>query len=238
MRLVNLANLQQFAAINLTADPGAVGGPVVIPGAAKFILNWRLPDGKLGRNIIGMSVASGFDPTPALAEQGRAAIVSGANWAALAAFLAAGAHLESVALQDIRAPGLGEVFSTGASTPGTSSGTALPSEVAAVVTTRTARTGPGHRGRFYVPGWASNAVGAGDVIAAAAVTALGDWANANVVGAILAVGGAIALLLPARVSYTGSTGTVHPARAAGFELINALEVHDNHWDSQRRRGLR
>lgn len=234
-RVVNLANFQQFTAINVLSDPGASAGPVVIPNAAKFMLVWQLADGKIGRNVLGGIVQPSFIATATLAEAFRAAVVSGATWSALAAFLPTTVSLLRTEIQDIRSAGMTPVASTGASTPGTSASPALPSEVALVMTLRTARIGAQFRGRMYMPGWATNAIGAGDVAAAAAVTALQNFAN-NISTGISAGGGQWALLQPERQEYLGVTGTLHPARAANALPISATVVRDNHWDSQRRRG--
>lgn len=234
----DISNFQQFTAINVLADPGHIGGPVVIPNSVKFMIVWNMPDGKVARNVLGMNVAGAFNPTPAAAEAGRAALVGGGTWTALAGFLAPTCSLAAVELLDIRTPNNAVVRSTGAAAPGTSAGTALPSEVAAAATIRTNRAGPGFRGRFYIPGFASNAQGTGDTIAAAAVTAINGWVQNTVGAAIAAVPGQWVLLQPARAQYTGSTGTLHPARPAGSVIVTTAICRDNHWDSQRRRGLK
>jgi len=236
-RIIALENFQQFTAINVLSDPGHIGGPVIIPNCVQFHIVWNLADGKQGRNILGMSVGGSYNATAAQAEAGRAALVQGTNWSALAGFLAPTVSLAAVELRDMRTAGNPLVQSTGAATPGTSAGTALPSEVAAVMTIRTAKSGQQNRGRIYIPGWASNAVGVGDIIAAAAVTALLNFGN-NIGSAITAAGGSWVLMQPARQAYTGSTGTQHPARAAGTTPVTSAPVRDNHWDTQRRRGLK
>lgn len=236
-RVVALENFQQFTAINLLSDPGHIGGPVVIPNAAKFMLVWQLADGKLGRNVLGGIVQSSFNATPSLAEAMRAQVVSGAGWTTLAGFLSTGVSLLRVELLDLRTPNAPVVASTGAATPGTSASPALPSEVALCLTLRSGGTGASNRGRVYQPGWATNSLGAADVVAAGAVTALQNFAT-NLSAGVSAAGGQWAILKPARASYTGSTGTVHPARSASAVAVTATLVRDNHWDSQRRRGLK
>lgn len=236
-RLVNLANFQQFTAINALSDPGVIGGPKVIPNAAIMSIVWTLADGKQARNLVGMSVAGGYAPSVTLANAAKSALTAGTQWTALAAFIAPTVTLTRVELQFIGVANQVPVSSDSAAVPGTSSGTAMPSEIAAVLTLKTNTTGPGGRGRWYIPGWSTTAIGTGDVIAAGAVTALINWTT-NLVNAANAAQGSIVLLRPARAAYTGTTGTQHPARPAGFLPFTNIIVRDNHWDSQRRRGLK
>lgn len=237
MPLVRLENFQQFSAINVLSDPGVIGGPVVIPNAIKVMLVWQLADGKVGRNVLGGSVSTSFAVTAGIAEAIRAALVTGPNWTGLAAFLHTSVSLLRVDLQDIRGVSFPVVSSTGAGTPGTSVSTALPSEVALCMTLRTNRTGPGGRGRYYMCGFASNATAAGDVVAPALIAAANQFTG-QINSAMTASGITWSLLLPERAAYTGSTGTQHPARVATTLRVESAICRDNHWDSQRRRGLK
>lgn len=239
MRLVALSDLTQFAAVNITSDPGRLPGPKVIPNCALFRLNWTLGDGKTAHNIC----YGAYTGSPALsvtqANSGMSFLTSGGVWTALAAFIHPTCLLASVTLLDVRSNTGTEITSTLPAVPGTSTGTALPDEVAANITLRTANRGPSGRGRVYIPGWATNALGAGNVIAAGAVTALNNWASSILPGAIATAVGPMQLGLPARQAYTSPiTGRNFPARAATTVPITSLVVRDNHWDSQRRRGLR
>jgi hypothetical protein len=237
-RIVSLADFQQFAAINLTLDPGRVAGPKIIPNAMMIRLNWTLTDGKTGHNVL----YSTYTGSPAISVAQADAFFSackGGNFSAFAAFLAPTAALASVTLLDVRSTTATEFSSTGPPAPGTSAGSAMPDEVAVVVTLKTALRGPGGRGRFYVPGWASNAEGAGGVIAATAVTALQNWVTSTLGGAFPTIGGAWVLGLPHRVGYTSPvTGRVFPDRPATTIPLTATSVKDNHWDTMRKRGLK
>lgn len=238
MRVVNLSNFQQFAAINLTKDPGVDPGKHPIPNCCDFNIVWQLTDGKVARCVLAMRVAAGFTPTPTLAEQARAAITAGGVWTAFAAFLSTGTSLTGVQLRDRRLIDQPLVASTGTATPGTSPSPALPSEVALVTTLRTAKTGQGNRGRMFQPGWATNALGTGDVVAVAAVNAYQAWVD-NIAAAMSGIGGQWGLRQPHRVPYTSPrTGAQIPERIADCPIVNAVSVRDNHWDSQRRRGLK
>lgn len=236
-RVVALENFQQFTAINVLSDPGHIGGPVVIPGCVRVIIKWTLPNGKTANNVLAASVGPAFTATATTAEALRAGFVVGGNWTALAAFMPTSGSLAAVELLDIRQPNNAPVLSTGAATPGTSASTPIPGEVAVVATLRTAKAGQGFRGRMYIPNFATNAIAAGDVVAPAVLTAINTWlgqVNAQLAGQNMVW----ALAQPARAAYIGSTGTSHPARAAGVVPLVSFATRDNHWDSQRRRGLK
>lgn len=236
-RIVNLANFEQFAAINLLSDPGHVAGPKIAPNCAEIRLFFSQEDGKAAFVVLNGRYPGAFAGTVAQCNSILTALTTGAQWTALAAFLATTSALAVVQIRDINSAGNPYIQSTSSGAGGTSASPALPNEVAVVVTKRTAKTGPQNRGRAYVPGWATNAMGTGNVVAAAAVTALGNWA-ATWTTAMQAQGYTHCIAQPARAAYVGSTGASHPARAATTIDITSLAVRDNHWDSQRRRGLK
>jgi hypothetical protein len=236
-RLINLENLQQFTAINLTADPGYSPGNRIIPGVAQIRLKYFLVDGKTGYNVLHGSYAGAFHGSQAEANAILTALSSGAQWTALAAFLGTGLALAGVDIRDLGVANAPIIASLPGGSNGASASPSLPSEVAAVITLRTAFTGPANRGRIYMPGWATNALGTADVIAAAAVTALGNWGSI-IAGALSAQGYVFGVAHYARLAYTGATGTPHPARPAGLVPITNVAVRDNHWDTVRRRGLK
>jgi hypothetical protein len=90
---------------------------------------------------------------------------------------------------------------------------------------------------MYVPGFASDAVGTGNVIGPAVLSDVQAWAN-TFIAVFSGQGMTLAIGQKARQEYIGTTGTLHPARDAGSVTVTSLQVRDNHWDSQRRRGLR
>lgn len=237
-RVVRLDQVQQFLAINVLSDPGAIGGPYVVPQCARIVFYINVEGGKTAHIVLVGRYVGTFHGTAAEAQAIHQALFTGAQWTALAAFLATTTVAGQTSIQDVNAPSQSIIFASApTSAPGTSASPALPSEVAAVITKRSAFLGPQNRGRIYFPGFATNALGAGNVIAAAAVTALGNWAN-NISSALAAQGYTHVIGQPARAQYTGSTGTNHPARAATSQPVTQLLVRDNHWDSQRRRGLK
>lgn len=236
-RIVNLANLEQFAAVELQFDGGAIGGPKIIPQCAEITLNWFLADGKLAHNVLHGRYAGGYAGTQAQANSILTGLTQGGAWTALAAFIAPTTGFGSVSLRNIAVADQPIITSTVGGSVGTSTGTELPDEIAVVVTKRTALTGRANRGRIYIPGWATNSVATGNVVAAAAVTALNNWA-ATIKTTLAAQGYTFVIGQVERKAYVGDTGTSHPARLAGTVEVTTTEVRDNHFDSQRRRGLR
>lgn len=236
-RIVNLENLQQFTAINVLSDPGHIGGPVIVPQCAQIVIRWALTDGKFGNNILYGRYSGGFAGTVAQANAIMSGLSTGAQWTALATFMGTLGGLFGVTIRNVSVANQPVISSTNANVPGTTTGTALPDETAATITLRTAFTGPQNRGRMFIPNWASNAIGAGGVIAPAAVTALQNWAN-TIPGVLSGQGYTWVIGQPARAAYVGSTGTSHPARAATSQAVTSQPVRDNHWDSSRRRGLK
>lgn len=237
MPVVRLEQLQQFAAVDLRLDPGAIGGPVVIPQCAQIVMYWNLESGRQGHIVLYGRYSGAFAGTTAQANSILTGLTTGGAWTALAAFLSTATTLGAITIRDVSVANQPLVSSTTSGASGSSASPSLPNEVAAVVTLRTALAGKSGRGRSYVPGFATNALGAGNVIAAAAVTALQNWAN-TWPSIISGQGYTWVLGLKARQAYTGSTGTPHPARAATSVPITVATVRDNHWDSQRRRGLK
>lgn len=220
-----------------SADPGHIAGPVVIPTCIQVRLNWATPNGRGAFNVLHASVAGGFTPTQAVANGILAALNTSGNWATLAGFLSTSTLLEGVTLLDMRTPNNAPVDSNGTAFAGTSAALPLAPATALVVTERTAKAGPGFRGRFYVPGWTDDAMAVGAIADPAAVTALGAWAN-DIFAAFTAEAMTLGLAQPARAAYTGSGGTAHAARSAHVEPITTLSVRNNIWDTQRRRGGR
>lgn len=236
-RLINLANVQQFTAINLTLDPGDTGGPVVVPQCAQIVLIWGLADGRTGHNVLYGRYSGGFAGTVAQANGLVSALFGSSQFTALRADMHSTVTAAGVSIRDVNTPDQAIIPSNVGGAAGSSSGSALPSEVAVVITERTALTGRANRGRIFIPGWATTALGAGDTVAAPTVAALTAWAQ-TIPTAFAAQGYTLVIGHKARLAYIGSTGTSHPARPAGSVPVTSLTVRDNHWDSQRRRGLR
>jgi len=236
-RIVNLSNVQQFTAINLLSDPGSVGGPLVIPSCVQVGILWFLEGGRSAFNILYGRYGGGFTPSSSIADSILTTLTTGAGWTGLASFLATGTLIGGVHLRDVNSANQPVITNTVAGQAGTSASAALPNEVALCISLRTALAGRSGRGRTFIPGYATNALGAGNIVAAAARTATDTWATSNLRAAMSSNGLTWVLGLPARQEYMGATGTTHPARSATSVPITSQGTRDNHWDSQRRRGL-
>jgi len=237
MPIVRLDNFQQFSAINVLSDPGHIAGPKIVPQCAQITLTWNHVNGKFFHVVLAGRYAGAFAGTVAQCNSILTALTTGASWTALATYIHPTAALTSVQIRNIAIADQPILSSSASGQVGTSTGSPLPGEVAAVITLRTALTGQANRGRAYISGWGTNALGTVDTIAAATVTALQNWAN-TIPAAITSGGYTWCLALPARSAYTGTGGRLHPARDARTQDITSQTVRDNHWDTQRRRGLK
>jgi hypothetical protein len=236
-RIVNLANFEQFTAINVLADAGNIGGPKVIPSVAEIVLDWSLAGVKLAHNVMHGRYTGSFSGTVAQANAIFTALSTGTPATTLLTHMPSSVFMTAVTIRDLGVPNAPLVVSTGTAATGSATGNALPYEVALVVTKHTALTGRANRGRIYVPGWGTAAVANDNTAIPAVVTDLQAWAN-TIQGAFNASGYTMVIAQPARAAYIGSTGTSHPARPAGSVTVGSLFVRDNHFDSQRRRGLK
>lgn len=237
MRTVNLANLQPFQAVNLLSDPGEIAGPVVIPQCAQIVLDWSLPNGKLAHNVWTGRYTGAFAGSAAQANAIFGALGTSASFAGLQPLLSTATGFSGVTIRDVNTPNQPLISSTNPGAGGSGAGVPLPSEMAVCVTLRTALAGRANRGRTYLPGFTVADVGAGEIISAALISAVNAWA-ATWISVLSASGYVLCVGQKARAAYTGSTGAVHPARAASSVPIVTAATRDNHWDSQRRRGLK
>lgn len=236
-RIIRLDSAEQFAAINVLTDPGHIAGPVIVPSCAQIVHRYNLPAGKTAHIVTYGRYAASFPGTTAQAQALFAALSTGAAWTAIQSRLHTATSFAGIDLRDVSVPNAPLISSTGAAVPGTGTGGLLPDESAIVVTLRTAFTGPGFRGRMYFSGWDALQVAAGGGIAAALMTALQTYAQ-GFISIYSGQGYTWVLGQPERAAYTGSTGRQHPHRAAMSTTISAAVVRDNHWDTQRRRGLK
>ena len=218
-------------------DLGHIAGPVVIPNCVRVELKWTTPNGRTALNVLHGSVGGGFTPTASIANALLSGLTTGGTFGTLAVLLSTATELAGVSLLDMRSANNAAVDSTGTAAPGTSGADPLSPATALVITERTAKAGPGFRGRIYIPGWTNDAVGLLAAASTSAVGALQNWAD-TFIGVFAAEGLTLSLAQPARAAYTGTSGTAHAARAAHLEPITQMVVRNGFWDNQRRRGGR
>ncbi len=236
-RIVDLSLLPTFTAVNLAMDGGAIGGPIIIPNCLQVVLDWGMADGKVGHNVTYGHYAALPGNLVATAQSIFSGLTTGAAWTALAASLSTASSLQSVTVRDVNTQDQPVSQSTGASQAGTAAFDALPNEIAACLSLKTALTGRSNRGRAYIPGFQVNAVGSGNIISAGTVTALNNWA-ATWMSVYSAAGLQLSIGHVHRQAYTSVGGVQHPDRPAGNVPVTQVILRDNHWDSQRRRGLK
>jgi len=239
LRVIDLANVQQFAAINLLSDPGHIAGPIVAPNCMQIRWIWLQVNGKTGFNITHARYSGGFPGTTAMADALTVALQNLFNTHGIPTFMPAGTVLAGVDLRDINSANNPIIDrSTAATLPGTSVSLPMPNEMAIALTLRTARTGQAFRGRIFIPGWSANAAAAGGVVDPTLKADL-DALATGLRGVYSGQGLTMCLALPARAGYTSPrTGRVHPPRDAQTADVTAVICRDNHFDSQRRRGLK
>lgn len=235
--IVRLENFQQFAAINVLSDPGHVGGPILIPNAIQVVFNWTYAGGRTGHNVLYGTTAGVPAPSVSQADALFTALFGTASFTSVRSGLHTSCTIASLTLRSVHAIEQPVFQSTAASIAGVGAGIPMPTEMAIVITTRTAKTGKSNRGRIYIGGWAEGTGTAGNVLGGTQVTNLQTWAN-TFITAFSGAGLTLAIGQPARAAYIGTTGTAHPARLATSTPITSLVVRNNTWDSQRRRGLK
>jgi hypothetical protein len=216
-------------------DGGRIPGQIVIPNAVEVDLLWNIVPTKQVKNVLHGQVAGGFTATAAVAQAIYAAIIASGQWTSYKAFVNAGCQFAGVAIRDLRTAGMPLVQSTGAATPGTGAGLALPPGVSAVITLRTANAGRNFRGRAYLPGLDSTSLNANTGNFSAAFQTAAQNFMTEVETALTASNITHAIANPARQQYTGKKNAVHPARAAAIVPVTSLLMRSLVPFSQRRR---
>lgn len=237
-RVVAVDQLRQFTAVELLSDPGHDPELKPIPQCMEVRFDYALPDGKVAHNVLHARYPTAYPGTIALANAFKTQWAALFTSSGLSTYLSTLLLLNSVSLRDLAVLNTLYIQSTSAATSvGADAGQALPLEVAAVLTQRTGISGPGGRGRIYMMGFTTLALAPSNVIFGACFTNLANFA-AGIAAIFTGQGVTQCLALPSRIEYTGSTGRHHPARAATTADVIRTEIRDNHWDSQRRRGLK
>lgn len=239
-RYLDISLLEQVTALKVTDDPGYIHEKKSIPNACQVVLYWVMANGKLAHNVLYCNWTGSPALSTAIANNIMNTIKAAYTAAlGLATFQAPATNFNAVSVMDFRVAGTGTLFfSDSVAAPGTSASPSMPDENAAVLTVKTANRGPSGRGRVYIPNFATNAIAAGGIIAPTCITALNNFAT-NGIMAGLATLGTPSLGLTHRAAYKSPvTGADFPDRPARLVPITQMVSRDNHWDSQRKRGLK
>jgi hypothetical protein len=224
----------------------AQGPDLVVALAAQVRLVYTLGTGTVQAvNVLGAIKLGATTINQALAN--TLAVAIQANFSThLAPLMPNSTAFITAAIRDCSVASQTEYIGVTTGVAGGAVGDALPGGVAACVSLKTALSGPRHRGRVYISGWAelqnetNGAIAAGANSAAVAfITAVQTTFAAN--GLTLAV-----LSRPAyaqsRTHTTalpgGTTDTEtrsSPARAGEINAVTSISARNNIWDSQRRR---
>jgi hypothetical protein len=218
-------------------DLGHIPGKVVIANCVQLRLIWSLANGKTVYNVLHGRTAGAPAVTQALAQAIYAALIAATDTTNWRAQLNTGVSLAGVDLRSLHVIDQPTIQSTGAAVAGTGATGAIPPGDALVVTLRTAQVGQHARGRVYLPGLDFSALAAGGVASANSVTRSALFVTA-LQTAMSGQGLTLCLAQPARQQYTGSTGTVHSARAASTLDVTAIATRNNIIDHQRKRAGR
>lgn len=224
----------------------AQGPDLVVPTAAQVRLLGAVSAGVIPcYNVLGAIKLGATVINQALANTLAAAIR--ANFTThLAPHMSAGTHFATVGIRDISSASQTEYIGTGGPVVGAAVGDSLPGGAAACVSLKTALSGPRHRGRVYLSGWAEGANGPAGAIDTAANAAAVAFVTA--VQTSLAANG-LTLAVVSRPSYaqqithvtqlpSGATDTQvrsMPARPGEVNAVTSISARNAVWDSQRRR---
>lgn len=152
----------------------------------------------------------------------------------LAASSPPGTSFVGVGLRDINTAGQAEVASDSASVVGTApTGEALPRQIAAVLTVRTARAGKMFRGRMYWGGFAEQANGADNHMTAGFKTSIDAFAAGFLTAAN--VGGLSFGVAHRPTAFDEITGLPITPGLGFITPAISVTCRDNVWDTQRRR---
>lgn len=223
------------------ADPGHIPGPVIIDSCVAVRLIWKLANGKTVHNMLHGRSSGNPNFTQSIVDNLFTAMLTSFTGSGFASRLDPTTVFTAIGVRYMGAsspggPGFGEWQSSISGLAGTATTPPgpLPAQVALCVSLKTGLSGQANRGRVYLSGWSEAANIAGGQC---------DPTNAqdavDFVGAIAAnmssAGFPLAIAHPARAGYTGSTGTVHPARAAGTVPVTSVTKLNDTWDTVRLR---
>jgi hypothetical protein len=217
-------------------DGGRIPGPAAIPNGIEIRCIFRHVNAKIVSFTLHAQNDGTYITSVAAANALHQSI--GAAWTAhLGYAIVNTVQFNSVVLRDMTFPELPEFTSSDPPILGTSVVTPLPDDVALVLTENGNARGRGSKGRIYVMGFAADQDQGGGVANDNLVVAMNAFGTQLMTA--LGVGGlSPAIAKPHRQEYIGLTGALHAERPAALTPVGSYTCRDNHWDTQRRRGLR
>ncbi len=209
---------------------------LVIPSAVQVRLKWTLGTGQ-GMNVLGATFATLPPDFQTLANTLGAAVKTGFSSSGMAALCPANVSLNKVGVRDISTANKAEFEDTAAAVLGTAAVELLPVHEAVCVTLRTASAGPSFRGRVYLSGWDEASNDGQGHIEAVAMTAAAAFITA-IKNAMSASGLTMAVLsAPTDARVIAPTPQITIPGKPGFATpVTVVQVRNNLWDTQRRRG--
>ena len=228
--------MTQVPASQRKIDGGHIKGAANVPSVIEIKQVISIADGKPAVNIFHGFYTT-VPPNMQTVANGLFTSLSNAWATSLGAHMDTGSVFERVEIRDMTDHTLPVFIGTGTPVSGNDATGTLPGEMAAVLTENIVARGKGLKGRVYLGGWGLTANAGAGLIAPTSVTAINTYGTA-VFSAITAQGLTPCVAQVARQQYTGLVGTLHQLRPAGHSNVTTYSCRDNHWDSQRRRGLK
>jgi hypothetical protein len=214
---------------------GYIAGPLVIPGVAELKLRWQVNGVRFATNVLHVSNPDGIAINSSLCDAILAGILADARWTAFTTVLSLDMNLLGIAMKNLNVPLASEFQDTIGGGAGTGVVKMLPSGVALVVTLKSATGGRTGRGRVYLSGYDTIALGGAGEATNDAVTFSRDFVQA-ISDAVFAEGFALTIANRAHDAYISpATGIEVPAAPASHHDVVSITVSDNIYDSQRRR---
>lgn len=203
--------------------------PLVLATAVQVRLFWTM-NGVACINALSGIVAGGFVNSQAHANALGTAIIGRFTSSGLKALSAASTSMDGAGIRNLRVANEVEYVSTETPVVGTGSGDALPNQLAAVVTLRTAKAGRSFRGRVYLGGAIEAENTSVGRIATAYNTALASFMDG--VQTDMGTEG-ITLAVLSRPRYDPvSDALVYPG---AITAVTAIVTRDEQWDTMRSR---
>ena len=217
-------------------DGGHIKGAANVPSVVEIRQIISTPDGVAASNTFH-GFYTGAAPNIATVAAALFTSLSNAWVVNLGPHMDSATVFERVECRDMTDHTLPVFIGTGTPVAGGDATGTLPGEMAAVLTENVNVRGKGAKGRVYLGGWGATANATGGVISAPTVAAINAYGTA-VFNAITAQALTPCVAKVHRQQYISLTGATLQDRPAGHANVLTYTSRDNHWDSQRKRGLK